>query len=289
MHRPARLMSRTTLTAAVALLAQLAFLFPQAPTKKPTPAQQQTPTFRVSSNLVLVDCIVRDKKGNPVRDLRRSDFTVYEDGVPQEIVTFALEEIPGSAPETAAAAPAAPAPTPAAAPPAVTAAEPPKPAAINLANISASERVKDMLKDRRLIILFFDMSSLETEDLVRSVTTAEEFITKRSTPHDLIAIATYSSVLQMVQDLTNDRELLLKTLRRLNPTDAGNAAEEDLGDEVSDDVFVPDEVQFNIFNTDRRLSAIETLSKAYREFPERKSLIYFSSGMTTTGIENQSQ
>jgi len=52
---------------------------------------------------------------------------------------------------------------------------------------------------------------------------------------------------------------------------------------------VPDTVQFNIFNTDRRLSALETLAKMYREYPERKSLIYFSSGVTTTGIENNAQ
>src|SRR5437867_854948 len=127
-------------------------------------------------------------------------------------------------------------------------------------------------------------------DLIREVTTAEGFVTKKATPHDLIAIATYSSTLQLVQDLTNDREVLLDTLKHMNPTEAGNATEDDLGDpDTSDDTFVPDDVQFNIFNTDRRLSALETVAKAYREFPERKSLIYFSSGMTTTGVENQSQ
>ena len=152
------------------------------------------------------------------------------------------------------------------------------------------ERKKAELKDKRLVILFFDLSSLTTEDLIRSVTTAEEFVTKKSTPHDLMAVATFSSILQLIQDFTNDREVLVQTLRQLNPTEAGDAAAEELGDaETSEETFVPDEVQFNIFNTDRRLSALDNLAKTYREYPERKSLIYFSSGFTTTGIENQSQ
>jgi VWFA-related protein len=141
-----------------------------------------------------------------------------------------------------------------------------------------------------MIILFFDLSSLGTEDLIYSIDAASNFVAKQTGPQDLIAVATYSSTLSLVQDLTNDRELLLKTLKGIPSTESGDAATADLSDaDTSDDTFVPDTVQFNIFNTDRRLSALETLAKMYREFPERKSLIYFSSGVTTTGIENNAQ
>ena len=149
---------------------------------------------------------------------------------------------------------------------------------------------KEDLEGKRLVILFFDLSSLAPEDLIRSVDTAHEFIAKQSGPQDLVAVATYSSTLQLVQDFTNDRDVLLKTLDMLSSPDSGDAAAEDLSDpDTSDDVFVPDTTQFNIFNTDRRLSALETLAKMYREFPERKSLLYFSSGVTTTGVENNAQ
>ncbi len=147
-----------------------------------------------------------------------------------------------------------------------------------------------------MIILFFDLSSLNTENLQNSVDAAHSFISKQTGPQDLIAIATYSSTLSLVLDLTNDRDLLLKALQAIAASESGEGGteSESAGDSSSDtasseDVFVPDSVQFNVFNTDRRLSALETLAKMYREFPERKSLIYFSSGLRTTGVENNAQ
>jgi VWFA-related protein len=239
--------------------------------------QQPTPTFRVESNLVVVDVTVRDKRGVLVNDLKKKDFVVNEDSVPQDIVTFSLESIPEALPEIPAEEHAG-------------TLRAPKPAIVNLSATPKTEWRPEDLENKRLIVLFFDLSSLTTEDLTRSIAAARDFVTGKSTPHDLVAIASYSSTLRLVQNLTNDRDTLLRTLGQLEPTEAGDAPEEDLGDaDTSGDTYVPDDVQFNVFNTDRRLSALETLARAYREFPERKSLIYFSSGMSTTGVENESQ
>jgi VWFA-related protein len=239
--------------------------------------QEVPPTFRVESNLVVVDVTVRDRRGSLVTDLRREDFVVYEDNVKQEIATFSLENIPTALRETTAEEKPGPPASP-------------EPAPVNLSATPRTEWKPEDLENKRLIVLFFDLSSLTTEDLTRSIAAARDFVTSKSTPHDLVAIASYSSTLRLAQNLTNDRDTLLKTLDQLEPTEAGDAPEENLGDaDTSGDTYVPDDVQFNIFNTDRRLSALETLAKAFREFPERKSLIYFSSGMSTTGVENQSQ
>ncbi|MDR3745873.1 MAG: VWA domain-containing protein [Acidobacteriaceae bacterium] len=56
--------------------------------------QEQQPeyTLSVSSQLVTLDVVVNDKSGQPVRGLKRSDFTVYEDNVPQPIVSFEAAE-----------------------------------------------------------------------------------------------------------------------------------------------------------------------------------------------------
>jgi VWFA-related protein len=51
------------------------------------------PTFRAGINLVRVDCIVTDKKGQPVMDLKEGDFQVWEDGAAQEITSFKLFKI----------------------------------------------------------------------------------------------------------------------------------------------------------------------------------------------------
>src|SRR5437870_2207005 len=63
--------------------------------------QQSTPSheprFRSSVNLVLVDVVVRDRSGAFVQGLKAEDFELLEDGVRQQILTFALEEIASNA------------------------------------------------------------------------------------------------------------------------------------------------------------------------------------------------
>ena len=245
---------------------------------------QQTPSFEIQANLVVVDATVRDKKGNLVGDLTRNDFRVYEDNVLQDLVTFSLENIPVGAP------PAAPASTATTLTAAADAPIPVKPRIVNLGLNPDEPPKKEDLQDKRLVILFFDLSSLGTEELIRSVDTAQQFLGKQTGPQDLIAVATYDNTLALVQDFTNDHGVLVKTLNAISSPDSGDRPVEDLSDpDTSDDVFVPDDVQFNIFNTDRRLQAFETLAKMYREFPERKSLVYFCSGLQTTGVENNAQ
>src|SRR5262249_41686483 len=53
--------------------------------------------------------------------------------------------------------------------------------------------------------------------------------------------------------------------------------------------FTPDETEYNIFNTDRRLQALANLANDLSTVPQRKSVIYFSGGMQRTGVENQTQ
>lgn len=61
-----------------------------------TPAARQRPAapppegFIARTTAILVDVVVRDRKGRPVMDLESSDFEVYEDGVRQQVGSFAL-------------------------------------------------------------------------------------------------------------------------------------------------------------------------------------------------------
>src|SRR4051794_23995783 len=52
--------------------------------------QGPEPTFRVAIDLVTTDVIARDDAGQFVADLKKDDFTIYEDGVKQDIATFTL-------------------------------------------------------------------------------------------------------------------------------------------------------------------------------------------------------
>jgi hypothetical protein len=53
--------------------------------------------------------------------------------------------------------------------------------------------------------------------------------------------------------------------------------------------FAADDTEYNIFNTDRRLEALRSVAEKLSHLDQKKSLIYFSSGMNRTGIENQSE
>jgi VWFA-related protein len=54
------------------------------------PAVAQTPAIRTSVDEVLLDLIVRDKKGKPVNDLGPEDLTVSDNGTKQKLTSFRL-------------------------------------------------------------------------------------------------------------------------------------------------------------------------------------------------------
>jgi hypothetical protein len=60
----------------------------------PAPAGAQQPTFKTTVEYVEVDAIVSDRQGNFVRDLKKEDFQVLEDGKAQNIATFSMVDIP---------------------------------------------------------------------------------------------------------------------------------------------------------------------------------------------------
>ena len=97
--------------------------------------EQAPPTFSVGTADVLLDVVVRDKKGNLVRDLKASDFEIYEDGKPQAMDSFQVISKDEALSTAVAAAPAAGARPSGEAPAAASApaAEPPPPSAAKTA------------------------------------------------------------------------------------------------------------------------------------------------------------
>ena len=83
-------------TALMCLLAGVALTAGQTPGGQPAPAPQgpETPTFRVQVDYVEVDAFVTDGQGRFIRDLKKEDFEVSEDGKPQTINAFTLVDIP---------------------------------------------------------------------------------------------------------------------------------------------------------------------------------------------------
>jgi VWFA-related protein len=243
-----------------------------APPRSNTPAQ-----IKVSTQLVIETVVVKDKAGNPIEGLTAKDFVVTEDGVPQ-VVQFCEHQ---NLPET----PSGP----------VT---PSQPEDVTIYHKLAMTRISPeppqniRYKDRRLLALYFDMTAMPPADQVRSLLAAEKFIRTQMTPADLIAILRYSgAAVEVLQDFTDDRNRVLSILQTMV------VGEDQAWDEAPDDAstsdvgaaFGQDDTEFNIFNTDRQLAALQTAAKMLGQLSEKKSLVYFASGLRLNGLNNQAQ
>lgn len=269
---------KTIVAVVLAMIAGLGgVLFSQ--TDDSTENKESVYTLSVFQDLVLVDVVVTDKNGHPIPNLKREDFTVFEDKVPQKVGTFDYEDLSGTFETVKGSSNKIEHPA----------------ELINLSKTPPEQVPLQQFQHHRLMILFFDLSSMPVEDLIQAQASARKFIESQLSPADLVAVVVNASSLKVLQNFTNDPKALTETLQKLNIGDSANLAE--LGVSTSDDSttldvsdpFTADETQFNVFNTDRKLAAIESVGKMFRYLPEKKFLIYYSSGISTTGVENQSQ
>jgi len=111
------------------------------------------------------------------------------------------------------------------------------------------------------------------------------------TPSDLMAIMTFSTDLKVLEDFTDDRDLLAKDIKNLSVgegTDIAGAVADDSSEDTGA-AYTADDTEFNIFNTDRQLAALETAVRMLGSLSEKKALVYFASGMAKTGLDNEAQ
>ena len=147
-------------------------------------------------------------------------------------------------------------------------------------------------KDHRLLALYFDMTTMPQSDQMRALEAAQKFIRTQMTSADLVAILRYSgSSVDILQDFTADRNHLLSILETMVVGEGQEGAEVANDDSSSDTgaAFGQDDSEFNIFTTDRQLAALQTAAEALGRLNEKKSLIYFASGLNLNGLDNQAQ
>src|ERR1700687_3423560 len=262
-------MNKARATAAAPLLTMNAIA--QAPQ---APPQQPQYRVHVTSELVLVNVVVRDRKGNLVRDLKKEDFTLLEDGKRQTISSFDFENVDELA--TAGAAEA------------TVAGTAPDGALLRPADKPTALRARD----RRLMLLFFDFSGMDPEQIDRSVDAAKKFVQTRMQPADLIALVSLATNMRIDLDFTDDKTKVLNALTAYNSGQGqgfenGSTGSAEGAAETSG-AFSADDTDFNTFSADRKLLALQSLMQALGKLPQTKSLIYFSNGISQSGMDNQS-
>jgi len=243
-----------------------------------TPGASDTYTLSVRSQLVIETVVAKDKQGKPIQGLTAKDFTITEDGVEQKIRFCEHQTLP----ETAVPLPRTPSDK----------------EDIKLykrltrTQLAPEDPEKLRYKDHRLLALYFDMTAMRPDDQLRALNAAETFIRTQMTAADYVSILRYQGgSVDVLQDFTADRNRLLSILATM-VVGEGQGDVESPGDASGADTgaaFGQDDSEFNVFNTDRQLSALQTAAKMLGNLNEKKSLIYFADGLRLNGVDNQAQ
>lgn len=254
---------------------------PQAAPPASRPLGNPSSVLRATSDLVRIDVEVTDRSGKPIKGLRANQFSITDNGKPQKISLFSYSDIESV--ETAGE-------------------ESPKPIVVPLDSPGAtgptSNVVGEQIRDRRLLVLYFDLTSMPTDDLLRAREAALKIIHQQISKADLVAVVTYGVGLSVWADFTNDRVTLEKAIVRLAPNVSSQIADnlyapaqngESDVQEYTGAAYTADETEFNVFNTDQKLAAVEGLANVLSAIPGRKSIIQFTSGITQTGEENRTE
>ena len=260
-----------------ATLALLALAIPSVPPifAQNTAQVSNTPqggfVLKANAELVLTNVVARDAKtGEVLKGLKQSDFKIYENGKEQSIDTFDFESVDMATPLNEATVSG-------------LAAGPTGSKAVVVAR-------PEELRNHRLIVMFFDLTSMQPEDLERSVDAAQDFLRKKLQPADLVALVSLGDTLNVDQDFTANKDALINEVGAYNGTQGqgfaqgANANSNQVEDTTAS---TPDESEYNDLNADRELFALRSISQSLSKINEKKSLLYFSGGISRDGIENE--
>ncbi len=215
------------------------------------------PVVKLTTHLVQVNVIVRDKQGRPVTGLTKEDFTVLDNGKPQTVRFFSMET------NRMDAAPSVP-----------------LPAAVYTNRLEQRGSVPTAIT-----AVLFDGLNTRIQDQAYARQQILKFL-RELKPNDRIAIYALGTRLRILQDFTNDVDSLLKAIGRHahvgGQLDASRVDEPDSGDRELDDFLRDASERVAAAYTTRRVEdtaqALATIAHHLAGRPGRKNLIWVSGG-----------
>lgn len=230
--------------------------------------------IKVATRLVLENVVVKDEDGNLIEGLTAGDFIITEDGTPQAVNICEFQKLDNSL-------------LPPIQPQTILSEDSDPISSMSKKQVSSGSHGEIKYRDRRLLVLYFDLMNMGNEERYRAFSAGRKFIRTQMTVSDLSAIMLFSKgVVRILVDFTDNRETLDQAIQILNKST-----------EEGEDAFGPDAAaafgqntdEFNLFNTDRQLAALQTAVRMLGALSERKSLVYFAGGMRSNGMDNQAQ
>ncbi|MCI0626051.1 MAG: VWA domain-containing protein, partial [Acidobacteria bacterium] len=159
----------------------------EAANSKKATDKSETFTFKVPVDVVVVNAVVTDKQGNPVKDLKVEDFRVYEDGKPQAIHTFALESYKATQSQAGG-----------------------RPAGA----VPATEEDAGASHPRMISLVVDDLTTSAPQYFHYAREALQKLLVSGLGPSDLVSLMTTSGSLN--QPFTSDKELLLSLVGELH-------------------------------------------------------------------------
>src|SRR5262249_3549464 len=130
-------------------------------------------------------------------------------------------------------------------------------------------------RDRRLMLLFFDFSGMEPEEIERSVDAAKKFVETRMQPADLLALVSLATNMRVDLDFTDNKERVLGVLNAYTSSqgqgfDNGTTGSSEGVAETSG-AFTADDTDYNTFNADRKLLALQAMMQSLGKISQKKA------------------
>jgi VWFA-related protein len=222
------------------------------------PAAQESPlpspVIRSTTRLVQVNVVVRDKKGAPIGGLTKDDFTVLDQGKPQEIAFFAEQN------GTLGLGAGKPLPP----------------------NTFTNRYEQTGQAPGSVTVILLDNHNTDWEDVASAKLQLIKFL-KQLQPQDRVAIYTFRLELRVIQEFTQDSSKLLKAIEQykpgLPPIDSAESA--DSGDPKLDALFDAASAKYSswdyIERMNRTTAALKAIANRLARVPGRKNLIWLSS------------
>lgn len=235
----------------------------QQPSAQPAAEPQSQVTFKVEINYVEVDAAVFDRQGGFVRDLKRDDFEVVEDGVSQDVTAFTQVNIPIERAEPA----------------------PLQASAIIEPDVISNARPFE----GRVYVIILDDKHTAALRSAQTKKAAEQFISRYMADNDLAAVITTSGQGGGTQEFTSNKRLLLRAVNKFIGQKLRSETEERL-DEYQRQRAVPGQRDITRVNDpidmqrgyDARV-ALETLARISDWVGSirgrRKAIVFFSEGI----------
>ena len=246
-----------------------ALLLAQDP-QNSAPDSKSPTKFSVTTQLVIVGLTAKDHDGKSIPGLQIGDFILSEDGKRQKLASCDYQQLDNT--------------------PLAALADGPAEMETKTAPAATGSRPAELkYKDRRLLVLYFDMTAMSLEDQLRAQQGALRFVRTQMTSADTVSVMSFTSQLKLLQDFTTDRDLLIKAINSLIAGEGSDLATTPDDASVTGAAYTADDTEFNIFNADRKLVGLQSAIKSLGALPEKKGLMYFSSGFTKSGVDNEAQ